>query len=118
MLFSSFTFLFWFLPLTLALYFAPCLFCAKGGAKILVWQNAVLLVASLFFYAFGEPVYVLLLLATSLFNALLALLIPRAKHPAIPLWIAIALDVGLLVFFKYPPLFGLAARHLPLGISF
>ena len=118
MLFSSFTFLFWFLPLTLALYFAPCLFRAKSGAKLLAWQNAVLLVASLFFYAFGEPVYVLLLLVTSLLNAALALLIPRTKHPALPLWTAIVFDVGLLVFFKYPPLFGLAARHLPLGISF
>lgn len=118
MLFSSFTFLFWFLPLTLALYFAPALFKPRSTAHVLAWQNAVLLVASLFFYAFGEPLFVLLMLATSFGNAGLALLIVRVKHRAVPLILAIALDVGLLLFFKYPPLFGFAARRLPLGISF
>lgn len=118
MLFSSFLFLFWFLPVTLALYFAPLLFRVKSKAKRLAWQNAVLLVTSLFFYAFGEPVYVLLLLGTSLANALLAWQIPRVRHPRIPLTLAVVLDVSLLALFKYPPLVGLPSPHLPLGISF
>ena len=118
MLFSSFSFLFWFLPLTLGLYFLPTALHMQNQRRKMVWQNATLLVASLFFYAFGEPVYVLLMLGTALINALLAYRIPQARHPRIPLWIAVAIDVGLLLFFKYPPLLGLEAPPLPLGISF
>ena len=55
MLFSSVTFLYAFLPLTLL-----CYFLAPKGLR-----NAVLLVASLVFYAFGEPRYVVLLLISS-----------------------------------------------------
>ena len=56
MLFSSISFLYGFLPLTLALYFlAP-----KS------WRNGVLLAASLLFYFFGEPIYVSLLLISSI----------------------------------------------------
>lgn len=118
MLFSSFSFLFWFLPLVLLLYFLPELTRWRNTHRVLVWHNAVLLVASLFFYAWGEPLYVLLMLGTVALNALLALAIPRAAHPCVPLWCAVVLDVGLLLFFKYPPLIGLPAPHLPLGISF
>ena len=118
MLFSSFSFLFWFLPFTLLLYFVPELAGQRDTRRALVWHNTVLLVASLFFYAWGEPVYVLLMLGTVSLNALLALAIPHASHPRVPLWCAIVLDVGLLLFFKYPPLVGFAAPHLPLGISF
>ena len=118
MLFSSFLFLFWFLPLTLALYFLPLLLRVRDAKKRLAWQNATLLVTSLFFYAFGEPVYVLLLLGVALSNALLAWQIPKARYPRVPLIIAVTLDVSLLVLFKYPPLVGLPTPHLPLGISF
>ncbi len=118
MLFSSFSFLFWFLPLTLALYFLPELIRARNAHRVLVWHNAVLLVASLFFYAWGEPIYVLLMLATTLADAALAWRIPRAAHPRVPLFLAVALNLGLLLVFKYPPLVGLPALHLPLGISF
>ncbi len=118
MLFSSFLFLFWFLPLTLALYFLPLLLRVRNTQKRLAWQNAVLLVTSLFFYAFGEPIYVLLLLGIALSNALLAWQIPRARHPRIPLIFAVVSDISLLVLFKYPPLLGLPSPHLPLGISF
>ena len=52
MLFSSIPFLFYFLPLVLIAYFA-----VPGGFK-----NLILLLASLFFYAWGEPFYVLLML--------------------------------------------------------
>ena len=117
MLFSSFSFLFWFLPVTLLLYFLPdCLGRHTRGVQ--VWHNGVLLVASLFFYAWGEPLYVLLMLATVGVNALLALCIPHARHKRVPLFAAVTVDVGLLILFKYLPLFGLPAPRLPLGISF
>ncbi len=118
MLFSSFSFLFWFLPCALLFYFLPLLWCRQGGARVLAYQNAVLLAVSLFFYAWGEPRYVLLMILTTALNALAAAAIPRVKHRALPLVLAVAADVALLLFFKYPPLLGLAAPVLPLGISF
>ena len=50
MVFSSLTFLFAYLPVTLLVYF-----CAP-----LKWRNLVLLLVSLFFYAWGEPVYIVI----------------------------------------------------------
>ena len=58
MLFSSITFLFLFLPVVMAVYYI-----VPGRAK-----NIVLLIASLFFYAWGEPVYVVLMILSILFN--------------------------------------------------
>ncbi len=118
MLFSGFSFLFWFLPLCLFFYFLPQLTGWAGSPRALVWQNAVLFVFSLLFYAWGEPLYVMLMLATIAVNASLALLIARGRHTRTFLIAAVAFDVGLLLFFKYPPLLGLPAPHLPLGISF
>ena len=67
MVFSGAVFLYAFLPLTLAVYaLAP----QRG-------RNAVLLIASLLFYAFGEPVYVFLLLLSSVSNWALSLCIER-----------------------------------------
>ena len=57
MVFSSLTFLFAFLPITAALYFL---------IPNRIWRNGVLLAASLLFYAWGEPVYILLLLLAAL----------------------------------------------------
>ena len=69
MLFSSITFLYYFLPLTLILYFiAP---------KPL--KNVVLLLSSLIFYAWGEPKCVFLMLATVALNYVLGILIEKAK---------------------------------------
>lgn len=118
MLFSGFSFLFWFLPFTLLLYFLPQITGRGHTPRTLVWQNAVLFVCSLFFYAWGEPLYVFLMIGTVLANALFALLITRGQHKRAFLIAAVALDVGLLLAFKYPPLFGLPAPRLPLGISF
>ncbi|MEZ3470156.1 MAG: hypothetical protein K1W40_17685, partial [Schaedlerella sp.] len=62
MLFSSITFLFVFLPVTLAVYYlAP-----------VQMRNLVMLAASLFFYAWGEPVYIILMLLSILMNYYLA----------------------------------------------
>lgn len=58
MLFSSITFLFVFLPIVLAVYFlVPYRF-----------KNLVMLIASLFFYAWGEPVYVILMILSICLN--------------------------------------------------
>ena len=118
MLFSGFSFLFWFLPLTLLLYFLPQIIGRGHTPRTLLWQNAVLFFFSLLFYAWGEPLYVLLMLATIGVNTALALLIARGAHRRAWLIAAVAFDVGLLLFYKYPPLLGLPAPHLPLGISF
>ena len=123
MVFSSATFLYAFLPITLLLYYiAPK-----------AWRNGVLLVASLVFYAFGEPVYVLLLLFSSLSDWLHSLFIEQhrgSKWAKIALISSIVINLGLLGFFKYADffvgtlngLFGLqiplTGVALPIGISF
>ena len=83
MLFSSFSFLFWFLPLTLLLYFLPQLLFKgqKHTAKRLSCQNGVLLAASLLFYAWGEPLYVFLMIGVILADTLFGILLPIARHP-------------------------------------
>ena len=58
MIFSSLTFLFAYLPLTLTVYFlAP-----------LKWRNFVLLLVSLFFYGWGEPVYIVIMFLSILLD--------------------------------------------------
>ena len=120
MLFSSFSFLFWFLPVTLLLYFLPLLW----GRRTLAWQNGVLLVMSLLFYAWGEPLYLFLMIATVLADTLFGVLLPRVRHPRALLLLAVLLHVGLLFYFKYAVFFAgllglsLTAPRLPLGISF
>lgn len=118
MLFSGFSFLFWFLPLCLFFYFLPQFTGWGSSPRALLWQNAVLFIFSLLFYAWGEPLYVLLMLATVAANAFFALRIARGTRKRAYLITAVAFDVGLLLFFKYPPLLGLPTPHLPLGISF
>ena len=107
MLFSSITFLFYFLPIILLLYhIVPT-----------TYRNLVLLIGSLFFYAWGEPKYILLLLFSILINYLIGLRI----HQNITVLISgVFFNVFLLFFFKYcPAIFpGLHAITLPLGISF
>lgn len=66
MVFSSAIFLFVFLPIVCALYF-----CAPG----IKTKNALLIIASLIFYAFGEPVYILLMLASIAVNYMFGRLI-------------------------------------------
>ena len=69
MLFSSITFLFMFLPIVLAVYYLV-------PYKV---KNIVLLIASLFFYAWGEPVYLFLMLYIILFNYVMGLDIYRRR---------------------------------------
>ncbi|MGM9521448.1 MAG: MBOAT family O-acyltransferase [Oscillospiraceae bacterium] len=123
MLFSSITFLYMFLPAVLLLYFITPKRC----------KNFLLLIASLFFYFFGEPVYVLLLLFSSLSDWLHSLYIEAhrgqkgAKRALIS---SIIINLSLLGFFKYADfligtlnsIFGssipLTKVPLPIGISF
>ncbi|MBR6038943.1 MAG: MBOAT family protein [Clostridia bacterium] len=124
MVFSSTTFLFIFLPALLLLYF-----CSRD----LRWRNAILLVFSLLFYAWGEPVWIFGMIAITLINYLLALLISRRRKKALRkllLVLSVIVSLSLLFWFKYSSflynsvaaLFGSASRvpskHLPVGISF
>jgi alginate O-acetyltransferase complex protein AlgI len=123
MLFSSITFLFYFLPLfLLAYHFLPA-------------PNLVLLLASLLFYGWDDPTRLPLLLGCILLNYGFGLAIGRAGRGA-GVWLALGVagNLALLLFYKYAgflvaqwaglaPLFGLAAPTipqiaLPLGISF
>jgi len=92
--FSSPSFLFVFLPLAAALYFA-----VRGMAA----KNLVLLLLSLSFYAWGEPVMVLLMLGSIGFNYLAARAIDRREGRArlIALWAAVAVNLLVLAVFKY-----------------
>ena len=119
MLFSSLEFLFLFLPLCLLVY---CLF--PRGAR-----NIVLLVFSLIFYGFGEPVYLLLMVGTTLADWFFGLAIERyaktANAKKAILALAITLNILSLAFFKYYdfivsfiPFASPLGLSLPIGISF
>ncbi len=123
MLFSSIPFLYYFLPIVLILYFI-----APKGLK-----NAVLLLASLFFYAWGEPKYVLLMIASIIIGYISGLLIEAFREKGISkiiLGISVAINLGFLAYFKYADFFienfntvtGLSVPFLrialPIGISF
>lgn len=122
MLFSSIPFAFYFLPAVLALYFAvPFRF-----------KNAVLLVFSLVFYAWGEPGYLLLMAVSILLGWLFGLLIGKYRGTArarLFLVLSVAVSLGLLGWFKYADFavntlnalgLNLPLPHvaLPIGISF
>jgi len=119
MVFSSNIFLFAFLPLTIFLYF---LLPQKN------YRNFILLVASLIFYAWGEPHYIALLLVSIFGNYFFGILIPRNRNFFIT--IAIVFNLLLLGYFKYANFLienlnaffhlDLANKkiHLPIGISF
>lgn len=124
MLFSSITFLFLFLPIMLAVYYiAPP-----------QWKNLLLLAGSLIFYAWGEPVYIILMILSILLNYFCGMDIEnkseneaKAKRSLV---FAITVNIVLLVFFKYfgflvestNTLFGISIPYrelaLPIGISF
>ena len=113
MLFSSIPFLYYFLPVTVLLYWA-----VPKRAK-----NASLLLCSLFFYGWGEPKYLLLMAATIGVGYLSGLLIDKYRTKWIMV-IACALPISALLFFKYTDFFlgmfrlPLANIALPIGISF
>lgn len=125
MVFSSLEFLCVFLPVVLVLY---------SIVPGLMVKNALLIIASLAFYAYGEPVYVLLMLGSVLVNYILALIIGRKNSNAIAKKAVMVLDIlanlGVLAVFKYADFFigtingicktdiPLPQITLPIGISF
>lgn len=125
MLFSDLFFLFFFMPLCCILYYI---------AKDIKQKNSVLIIFSLFFYAFGEPVKVLFLLLSVGINYIVGLLIAddkaRGKSGKGFLIIGLLFDIGMLGVFKYTDflidningIFGTSIAHsgivMPLGISF
>ena len=120
MVFSNLIFLYLFLPVCLVFYFL----CQNIRAK-----NAVLVLFSLLFYAWGEPVYLLLMIASVAVNWGFGLLIERRRKKLF-LILALVLDLGCLAVFKYAGFFveNLNALFrlslpvpqiaLPIGISF
>lgn len=127
MVFSSVTFLFFFLPAVLALYYC------SGKHK-----NFLLLVASLFFYAWGEGIYLLVMLASIAVNYSCGRFIVTPRRGAKPsksiLSLAIIYNFAVLALFKYSnffvenlnqflgtlhlPAIQFNQVHLPIGISF
>lgn len=126
MVFSSLTFLFFFLPLTLAVYFI-------SPRKI---KNGILLIVSLFFYAWGEPIYIVLMIFSAISDYFHGLIIYKYREQnqiikaKIALLSSLVINIGLLSFFKYGDFLieninsligtNLDLLHLPLpiGISF
>ncbi|MBS6367539.1 MAG: MBOAT family protein, partial [Clostridiales bacterium] len=96
MVFSQLSFLYFFFPLVILLYFP---------IKSRPWRNGVLLVCSLLFYSWGEPRYVIVMVAASLAAWLAGLLIERFRaRPGIKklvLTACVALLLGNLMVFKY-----------------
>lgn len=126
MLFSSLTFLIVFLPSVLLIYYGLL-------RKSLVLQNGFLAVVSLLFYAWGEPVYVLLMLGSIFLNWLLGIAIvkaPSKSYKKLILVGAVTINMFILFVFKYADfLLGnvngifhmnlpLSQIALPIGISF
>ena len=121
MVFSSLIFLYAFFPLSLLAY----RLCRSTRAK-----NTVLLIFSLIFYAWGEPVYVFLLMFMALCSWFCALRVSRAENPkSAKLWVTVAcvIDIALIGFFKYAGMLCgimgavpdfIAHIALPIGISF
>ena len=123
MVFSSIFFLCCFLPCVYVIY------CVIPNIHV---RNAVLIIASLVFYAYGEPVYIFLLLISWLFNYIFARFIDNAKSGKALLVIDIIFNIALLVVFKYSgfiisnlnSIFGGTLRipewnlAMPIGISF
>lgn len=92
MTFSSIIFLFIFLPITFALY----LMCRNDLVR-----NILLVAASLIFYAFGEPVAVIIMVISIILNYILGRFASKDKTDKPALALAVLLNIGLLIVFKY-----------------
>lgn len=131
MVFSSATFLFLFLPVTLFLYTVRLF---KDKERETVKKNVVLLITSLIFYAWGEPVYVILMLLSIVFNFNAAIdidnYISKPFKKRFVFVCALIFNIFILGFFKYygfiiesvNSIFSLSLTYkalpLPIGISF
>ncbi|HBA96552.1 MAG TPA: transcriptional regulator, partial [Lachnospiraceae bacterium] len=126
MVFSSLIFLCIFMPVVFAAYYL----CPVKA------RNLLLLFASLIFYAWGEPVYILIMVFSTIFNYITGILVSmyrdsfRLEKAKIILIISIIGNIGILFFFKYTDFFiqiinlvsqkeiPLLSVALPVGISF
>ena len=112
MIFSSVSFLFYFFPIVLILYFL-------SPRK---YRNLILFISSLFFYFVGEKQYTLILLFSCVFNYFYAKRIKDKKT----LWFGVIVNLSLLIYFKYTNFIvndvlgfnNLVNIVLPIGISF
>lgn len=112
MIFSSVSFLFYFLPIVIILYF---LLPKK-------YRNLILFISSLFFYFVGEKQYTLILLFSCVFNYFYAKRIKDKKT----LWFGVIVNLSLLIYYKYTNFIvndvlgfnNLVNIVLPIGISF
>lgn len=122
MVFSSFSFLFYFLPATVALYYI---------INSRTWRNVTLMIVSLFFYSWGEPIYILLIIASIFINWSIALGIANKRAYRKALFVVgIAANLSGIAVFKYGSFllvntrwltsayFQLPEIALPIGISF
>ena len=110
MRFSSLPFLFGFLPITLAIYFAVPL----------RWRNLALLLTSLVFYGWGEPIYISIMVLSILIDYTHGLLVEKYRsRDKLARWFvaeSVLLNLGLLGFFKYWDFFAANLSLIP-GIS-
>lgn len=126
MVFSSIVFLFLFLPIVLIIYYL---------IPKIKYKNIFLLIASLLFYAYGEPKFVLIMMFSVIINYLLGFIIEYSKKISLlvgrlSLLLVVIVNVGLLFYYKYYDFFienlngifglELPLKHiiLPIGISF
>lgn len=126
MVFSSYIFLFAFLPLVLGGYYL------LSRVKKTIWQRLFLIGASLYFYGYFNPSYLVIIVVSILANYILAYGMSRSKGAAgtVFFWLGVLFNVGLLGYFKYRDFFVeninalfhtsliLKRIALPLGISF
>ena len=121
MTFSSVIFLFVFFPVVFLLY-------ALIPQKTV--RNVILAAASLVFYAFGEPIAVIIMVISIIFNYFFGRAAAGEKHDKLAVFLAVLVNIGLLIGYKYTGFFaetfnsitGLGIPvpqiRLPLGISF
>lgn len=99
MVFSSLTFLYFFLPITLLVYYI-------SPKKL---KNFILLVSGLFFYAWGEPIYVLVMILSAIIDYFAGMVMDKydknEKVRNISLILSICINIGLLAIFKYSSFF-------------
>lgn len=125
--FSSITFIFLFLPGSLFLFY---ILPYKG------WRNAILVLTSLFFFGWADPIHIHVLISSILINYFWGKLVGNAKDQNAEksarthMWIGITLNLLLLGFYKYtgfflsaiesllPVTIGYTQPSLPIGISF
>lgn len=121
--FSNLYFLYVFLPIVLLFYFLVPRFL----------KNTILLIASLFFYAWGEPTYVFLMLFSIFMNYIFGIAVSNSENNSwkkVWLWLAVLVNFGILGYYKYANFFVdtvnsllhttfvLEKIPLPIGVSF